>query len=188
MAHVLLTKPFTLATLVESVKSAFGCRSGPRSIPLGSASSLERLRIAPIIRRVLSASAERSDDLKGSGTGLAHGRYTKRKCGSDKHERTAAAMRLRDASSPLPEQVCPALVHKVEEPLNAPAVERHYTVKELNRPWKLSTSTITDIFRDEPGVLKIRRERPLRGRRTYTTLRIPDSVLNRVHARLGVRK
>jgi hypothetical protein len=43
------------------------------------------------------------------------------------------------------------------------AVERLYTVKELAAIWKLSTTSMIRIFRDEIGVLKIRRNQIRRG-------------------------
>jgi hypothetical protein len=36
---------------------------------------------------------------------------------------------------------------------SAPWTERHYTHKEVAELWDLSSSTITRLFRDEPGVL-----------------------------------
>ena len=77
---------------------------------------------------------------------------------------------------------------RIAEAMGTSAVlERHYTLKELGAVWNLSTDTIARLFRDEPGVLKIGREQPRRGRRSYTTLRIPESVVQRVHRRLTIR-
>jgi hypothetical protein len=70
---------------------------------------------------------------------------------------------------------------------NTPAMEPHYTAKEIALLWKLSTSSIINIFRDEPGVLKIGHDRPRRRRRSYTTLRIPHSIVERVYRRMLVR-
>ena len=62
--------------------------------------------------------------------------------------------------------------------------EKHFSPAELGEAWGLSPDTIRNLFRDEPGVLKIgKRER--RFRRGYITLRIPQSVLERVHRRLS---
>lgn len=58
--------------------------------------------------------------------------------------------------------------------------ERHYTPRQIAELWQLDTRTIRELFRDEPGVLKIG-ESGRRGRRDYITLRIPESVLLRVH-------
>src|ERR1700738_1929469 len=61
------------------------------------------------------------------------------------------------------------------------AVSRiHFTVAELAKAWGLSTETIRNIFRSEPGVLKIGRPES-KYRRGYTTIRIPQDVAERVH-------
>ena len=61
--------------------------------------------------------------------------------------------------------------------------EQHYTVDELANLWALSHDTITNLFRDEPGVLRITPARR-RGVRTRITIRIPRSVAERVYNRL----
>ncbi len=64
------------------------------------------------------------------------------------------------------------------------ALERHYTIKEIAEIWGLCENSVRVIFRDEPGVVKI--ERPAgRWKRTYTSIRIPQSVLERVHRRMS---
>ena len=65
----------------------------------------------------------------------------------------------------------------------SPALERHYTVQEIAKLWGFSRTTVTRYFEDEPGVLKHGKP-PSRKRRSYVTLRIPESVLIRVHTRL----
>jgi len=50
--------------------------------------------------------------------------------------------------------------------------------------WNVSVQTIRDVFRDEPGVLKLG-SNGTRTRRGYKTLRIPESVVERVHQRLS---
>ena len=60
--------------------------------------------------------------------------------------------------------------------------ERHFSPKELAELWGLDQSTVRRIFRDEPGVLRIP-HLGRRGKRDYTSLRIPDSVAARVHER-----
>lgn len=67
------------------------------------------------------------------------------------------------------------------------AAEKHYTVKEIAEAWSVCEDTVTAIFRDQPGVLKLSR-RPLtsRRKRQYVTLRIPASVLDRVHAERSI--
>ena len=63
------------------------------------------------------------------------------------------------------------------------ALERHYTVKEVAEMWHLDEKMIRRIFGDEPGVVSIGSNES-RFRRAYRTLRIPESVLVRVHRRL----
>jgi hypothetical protein len=71
---------------------------------------------------------------------------------------------------------------KHSRPTN-PALERHFSIVEIAALWNLSTQTVTKDFLDEPGVLK-HANTPTRKRRTYTTLRVPESVMIRVHTRL----
>jgi hypothetical protein len=69
------------------------------------------------------------------------------------------------------------------EALVVSALEKHYSPGQVAELWETSAKTIRELFRHEPDVLKI--ERPeRRSKRGYTTLRIPESVLTRVHARL----
>jgi hypothetical protein len=60
------------------------------------------------------------------------------------------------------------------------ALETHYSVADVSRFWNMSTDTVRRIFRDEPGVVVVAHG-DRRGRRSYRTLRIPESVLLRVH-------
>lgn len=62
--------------------------------------------------------------------------------------------------------------------------DKHYTPSELAQLWGVSAKTIRQIFRDEEGVLKIG-SNGTRTRRAYKTLRIPESVAERVHTRLS---
>jgi hypothetical protein len=62
-------------------------------------------------------------------------------------------------------------------------VERHYTSAEVAKLWNLNVETIRRTFQEEPGVLVL--QAPVKkGRRPYKTIRIPQSVLERVHKRL----
>ena len=61
--------------------------------------------------------------------------------------------------------------------------ERHFTVAEIGEKWRLNADVVRKLFEREPGVMVIADENP-RGRRRYTTLRIPQSVAERVHRRL----
>jgi hypothetical protein len=105
---------------------------------------------------------------------------------SEEYERRAAAMRRRNESDQLALRLGQEHLRIAEATAATGAIERHYTVKELGALWKLSGSTVIKIFRDEPGVLKIGRERR-RGRRSHMTLRIPESVVQRVYRRMVVR-
>jgi hypothetical protein len=60
--------------------------------------------------------------------------------------------------------------------------EKHYTPAELAKMWGVDPETIRNVFRNEPGVLKLRNDN---RKRTYITLRIPESIAERVHRRLS---
>lgn len=61
--------------------------------------------------------------------------------------------------------------------------EKHYTVMELAELWRVSPEVVRRIFEREPGVLVLG-DRGSRSKRRYLTLRIPESVIERVHRRL----
>jgi hypothetical protein len=63
-------------------------------------------------------------------------------------------------------------------------IERHYAVAEIAEMWNLSGDKVRELFENEPGVLVIG-ERSPRHKRRYVTLRIPQTVLERVHRRLS---
>jgi hypothetical protein len=65
-----------------------------------------------------------------------------------------------------------------------PALEKHYSVTEIAKLWGLSENTIRRIFSNEPGVVEWGNGED-RFRRGYKTIRIPESVLQRVHRRLS---
>lgn len=60
--------------------------------------------------------------------------------------------------------------------------ERHYSVEELTELWGMSDDFVRRLFLSEPGVVVFFKHRP--GRRVYRTLRIPESVVQRVHRRM----
>jgi len=62
--------------------------------------------------------------------------------------------------------------------------ERHYAVTEIAEMWNLSPDKVRELFENEPGVLVLG-ERSPRHKRRYVTLRIPRSVVERVHHRLS---
>jgi hypothetical protein len=75
--------------------------------------------------------------------------------------------------------------HPFAAPLSASSsfAERHYAVSEVGALWNLSSDAVRKLFQDEPGVLVLG-AREGAHKRKYTTLRIPESVLQRVHRRL----
>jgi hypothetical protein len=63
------------------------------------------------------------------------------------------------------------------------AFEKHYRVKELAGIWGVSAKTVTRMFAEEAGVIRVANDGT--GKRKYATLSIPESVALRVHERLG---
>jgi hypothetical protein len=72
------------------------------------------------------------------------------------------------------------------QPIGSRLFERHFSPAELAELWSLSEDTIRRMFEHEPGVVIF--ENPSRnpGRRRRT-LRIPQSIAERVHCRLSAR-
>jgi hypothetical protein len=67
------------------------------------------------------------------------------------------------------------------------ALERHFTIQQVAELWGWSDDTARRTFRGEPGVLVITHPER-RGKRPYSKISIPESVLVRVHERLTVKK
>lgn len=67
--------------------------------------------------------------------------------------------------------------------------EKHYSVQEVATMWGVTQQTVRNIFYGEEGVIHLHAPlRPLMKkskRRPKVTLRIPESVLHRVHNRLS---
>jgi len=63
------------------------------------------------------------------------------------------------------------------------ANEKHYSVIEISKLWALSQKTVRRIFEREPGVIHWGSEESCH-KRGYRTLRVPETVLLRVHRRL----
>ena len=61
--------------------------------------------------------------------------------------------------------------------------ERHYSVGEISKLWALSEKTVRRIFQHEPGDIQLGTDEKPHKRR-YRTVRIPESVLVRVHHKL----
>jgi hypothetical protein len=71
----------------------------------------------------------------------------------------------------------------LEDGRQDPALEKHYSVLEVAKLWRLSENTVRRMFMTEPGVVEWGSEET-RFKRAYKTMRIPESVLQRVHRRL----
>ncbi len=61
--------------------------------------------------------------------------------------------------------------------------ERHLAVEEIAAKWSLSRDFVRRLFEREPGVL-ILGNGATQSKRRYRTLRIPQSMAERVHRRL----
>ena len=68
------------------------------------------------------------------------------------------------------------------EGIHSVALERHYSVPEVADLWGISEKTVRRLFEGEDGVLRWGHDETLR-KRGYQNLRIPQSVLIRVHHR-----
>ena len=67
------------------------------------------------------------------------------------------------------------------------ATEKHFTVDEIAELlWGLSRDSVIRIFEREPGTVVVQTPKGNRGRRGYRTLRIPTSVMCRVHRRMTI--
>ena len=65
-------------------------------------------------------------------------------------------------------------------------LEQHYTPIEIGTLWGLSSRFVRDLFRDEPGVLVVDRPEQMH-KRSYSTLRIPESVVKRVYDKMHTK-
>jgi hypothetical protein len=66
-------------------------------------------------------------------------------------------------------------------------IEQHFTVDQIAEKLALSTDKVRRIFQEEPGVLKVGEPSRRLGRklkRRYYSLRIPESAVIRVIARM----
>ena len=63
--------------------------------------------------------------------------------------------------------------------------EKHFKVEDVADQWNMSTDTVRRLFLNEPGVIRYSRPRS-KYKRRYTTIFIPQSVLNRVYSRMMV--
>jgi hypothetical protein len=65
--------------------------------------------------------------------------------------------------------------------------EPHYAPADLAKRWNLSLDTIRRMFESEPGVLIFENPERVSSRRRRT-MRIPESVAERVYRRLSMRQ
>jgi len=66
----------------------------------------------------------------------------------------------------------------------SPSTERHYTPIEIAKIMGLSRTTVYTLLENEPGVFKLGN----RGlNRTRLTLRVPESVWERIHEKYTVK-
>jgi hypothetical protein len=67
-------------------------------------------------------------------------------------------------------------------------LEPHFTPQQIAKIWLIDASTVRRMFIDEPGVFRIGKTCRRDGKRDYTTMRIPGSVMERVYRRrIGVQ-
>jgi hypothetical protein len=74
----------------------------------------------------------------------------------------------------------------VEQPIELQdpvAGERHWSPAEVAEMWGLGPAIIRRLFQDEPGVIVFVKPAK-KNRQRHKTIRIPQSVLDRVHRRL----
>jgi hypothetical protein len=74
----------------------------------------------------------------------------------------------------------------VDVPSQESRIERHYSPAQLAERWGLSEDTVRRIFEHEPDALIF--ENPERVSSRRRTMRIPESVAERVYRRLGTRQ
>jgi hypothetical protein len=67
------------------------------------------------------------------------------------------------------------------------ALEHHFSIPEIAQLWNLSPGAVRNIFRDRGDVIHLGNGET-RKKRGYLTLRIPESVVVRVHDELKKRR
>lgn len=63
-----------------------------------------------------------------------------------------------------------------------PDLERHYTPEQIAKAWCVHPATVRRLFREEPGVISLSVKHRT-GARQRRTIRIPETVLQRVRER-----
>ena len=92
-------------------------------------------------------------------------------------------MATNTASFPPARQTLPSAPAPSQEPPEPIPIERHYTPGEVAGLWHFDVETIRRLFDKEPGVVVLQ-ALAKKGKRPYKTIRIPQTVLDRVHRRL----
>jgi hypothetical protein len=64
--------------------------------------------------------------------------------------------------------------------------EQHYKPEQVAKLWAMSGGTIRRLFEHETGVIVIDRPEKMH-KRGYKSMRIPESVVARVHAQLNTK-
>lgn len=67
--------------------------------------------------------------------------------------------------------------------INDESLEKHYSPEDVSMIWGISPRTVRRLFANEPGIIQLGQPATVKKRR-YLTMRIPESVLARVHRRL----
>ena len=63
-------------------------------------------------------------------------------------------------------------------------LERHFTISELAKAWKMSPTQVREWFKGEPDIIRWGTGRLTKHRkRVYVSLRIPERVARRVYLR-----
>ena len=68
--------------------------------------------------------------------------------------------------------------------MGAEAFEQHYTVPQLAARWGYSPATIRNLFRDEPGVIRLRIPTKLNAKCQRYYASIPAPIARAVYERL----
>lgn len=71
--------------------------------------------------------------------------------------------------------------------MNTSELEKHYSVEEIAETLNLGRDSVRRLFLGEPGVVMIQRPKK-KYKRSYRTLRIPESVFRRVYRRLTIQE
>ena len=87
---------------------------------------------------------------------------------------------LPERQAEMRERNAPTRQHTDEHTADVAFAQRHYTIPQIAKLWNLSPDAVRGLFEGEPGVLVLGGNQG-RGRRRYATLRIPETVVERVY-------